>query len=383
MYTREVGGDSISKQIAKLSEVRNRTDLIMLLDYTMTTSAHSLRKHQTLAPGMNLVKSFIIETNLDSPHNLTDIKRKTQLSMKETDDKGLCFIEMSRKNEKQKFAFILDSANKRFWIFHSLQKSDDVKRAMRHLVTASMSKLDSIWLSRTFLTSFTQGKPMSEFSAGFKSEMPDSFADTEFISGMSIRTWGTASRRALHALSSSELGYAVSLRAVKARFLAEIDGKEAYADERLTYNGLVSASGTSASLHMQALAEVIRNYEKNLSSVESGIKGANSIRDITPLRLTAPKGVRDVKQFVELLSANMHRLRIFGVPSKISTNHYKIPAVDLHNGDKLNIEISKDGITVFLWPDACGNTLLRLETNIQKYVDAHVVWRGMENESTG
>ncbi|MHA1137625.1 MAG: hypothetical protein ACTSSE_14175 [Candidatus Thorarchaeota archaeon] len=90
---------------------------------------------------------------------------------------------------------------------------------------------------------------MSEFSAGFETDMPEYLSKEEFISGISIRVWGNASRRALKALRGSNLRNTVALRAVRARFLMGTDDNQQYADERLTYSGILAASGTSSVIH--------------------------------------------------------------------------------------------------------------------------------------
>ncbi|MHA1137626.1 MAG: hypothetical protein ACTSSE_14180 [Candidatus Thorarchaeota archaeon] len=100
---------------------------------------------------------------------------------------------------------------------------------------------------------------------------------------------------------------------------------------------------------------------------------AKSLRDISPQYLKVPTKIANVKDFVEILYTNMHRLRIFGIPKKVTSNYYRIPAIDLHNGDKIDLEIYNEGIRVFLWPESCGNTLLRLEARLQKYVNADVI----------
>lgn len=355
--------------------------MIRFFESAMTTSAQALKEDQKLVAGTNLAKSFIIETNMDSPENLTDVKKKVGIQMSDTQDRNLYLVTISLKDKKKNNGkFILDSKDKRYWVFHTLEKSDLSKRLIHHLVGTSLSKLDNIWLSRDFLVDFTKNQPMSEFSAGFETDIPASLLDQDYISKMSIRIWGTASRRALNTLRESQLRNTIALRAVRARFLADEEETQIYADERMSSKGVLSASGTSATIHIQTVSNVINQYDRIISDIEESVEDAKSIRDVIPQYLKFQRRKTDIKRFVELVYANMHHLRIFGIPSKISSKYYRIPAVDLHNGDKLDLEIFPEGIRVTLWPKACGNTILRLENRLQKYVDADVV-RSVDDES--
>ncbi len=359
----------------------NRGDLVRFFEEVMTTSAQSLKEDQKLSAGTNLVKSFIIETNRELEDSLDEISKEIKIEVKDTSDRTLTLLTLShKKNRKKKAKYLLDSAHKRFWVFHTFEKSDTSRYLMHHLISSSLSRLDYIWLSRDFLLNFIHNKSMSEFSAGFMTDIPDYLSDEEYISRMSIRVWGTASRRALTTLRESDLHSTVALRSVRARFLLNEDENELYADERLTYSGLLSASGNSSVIHFQTIANVIRHYDQTLSLIEKDLDNAKSLRDTSPQHLQITSKIDNVKDFVEIIYTNMHNLRIYGIPRKISSNYYKIPAIDLHNGDKLDLEIFSDGIRVFLWPESCGNTLLRLETRLQRYVNADVI-RSVTNDT--
>jgi hypothetical protein len=367
----EIGANS---QLNSISDIKNRADLVRFFENAMTTSAKSLKENQRFVSGTNLVKSFIVESNLESSDLLSRVSDEIKLEEKSTHDKNLTLLTLSlKKNKKKNSKYILDSANKRFLVFHTLEKSDTSRSLMRHLVKNSFSRLDNIWLSRDFLTNFISNRPLTEFSAGFETDIPDYLSEEELISGMSIRVWGTASQKALNTLKQSTLRNTVALRAVRARFLLDADDDQQYADERIAYSGILAASGTSSVIHFQTVANVIKRYEAELMIIEKKLTGAESIRDVSPQFLKVSTEITNIRDFVEILYTNMHRLRIFGIPTKVTSDYYRIPAIDLHNGDKLDLEINKNGIRVFLWPGSCGNTLLRLEARLQKYVNAEVV----------
>lgn len=50
----------------------------------------------------------------------------------------------------------------------------------------------------------------------------------------------------------------------------------------------------------------------------------------------------------------------------------RVHAVDLHVGRRLVVEIGNDFLRVYLPTEACGNSLLRLYTNLQHTFDSKV-----------
>ncbi|MHA1137624.1 MAG: hypothetical protein ACTSSE_14170 [Candidatus Thorarchaeota archaeon] len=130
-----------SSSLSSISDVKNRGDLVRFFENVMTTSAKSLKESQKLSAGTNLVKSFIVETNLESKDLLSDISNEIRLEEKDTSDRNLTLLSLSLK---KKGKYLLDSANKRFWVFHTFEKSDTSKYLMRQLIRSSLSRLDNI-----------------------------------------------------------------------------------------------------------------------------------------------------------------------------------------------------------------------------------------------
>ena len=51
--------------------------------------------------------------------------------------------------------------------------------------------------------------------------------------------------------------------------------------------------------------------------------------------------------------------------------------VDLHNGDELCIESTDSWMRLYLKNNACGNTALRLVSNLQEYYDSETKIEGV------
>ncbi|MHA2023617.1 MAG: hypothetical protein ACTSWQ_08145, partial [Candidatus Thorarchaeota archaeon] len=86
-----------SSSLSSISDVKNRGDLVRFFENVMTTSAKSLKESQKLSAGTNLVKSFIVETNLESKDLLSDISNEIRLEEKDTSDRNLTLLSLSLK----------------------------------------------------------------------------------------------------------------------------------------------------------------------------------------------------------------------------------------------------------------------------------------------
>ena len=65
--------------------------------------------------------------------------------------------------------------------------------------------------------------------------------------------------------------------------------------------------------------------------------------------------------------------KLWGLKSKISDGYFKILAIDLHTGNPIDFEIADNMMRVYLFKGNCGNTILRLYTNLQMYYDSKTV----------
>jgi hypothetical protein len=367
----------MTELIRALSQIENRRDMVEVMEATMSASSQSLREKQRYGFGTTLVKSFLVESNVEISH-LSEIDKNVKVQIKETEDSTLHYLRVTtqsaRGKKKRKGDFILDSAKERYWVFHTLDRSDIANYQIGRIVRAPSSGLDHFWLSEAFLRGFLNGGQMKEFSAGIDSDLPDE--ESEFIGHMSIRVWGKESSYALDVLQDAEnIGPSVSLKAVSSRILLDSEDSKIYADERLTVRGRMSASGTSAVVHLNALNDISDKYSEQLDVVEKLInEDVKASLDFYPFLISPREGkIKDVKGFVERIVQNMPKMRIVGFPTRVSDNFYRIPSVDLHNGDKLDLEVFSGGVRVVLWPLSCGNTIFRLESNLQRHVRADMM----------
>ncbi|MGR5999179.1 hypothetical protein ACT7C7_05495 [Bacillus cereus] len=71
--------------------------------------------------------------------------------------------------------------------------------------------------------------------------------------------------------------------------------------------------------------------------------------------------------------------KILAEPQWISEERVHIYGVDLHLWQEVMMDLSLNEFTVFIPKGTCGNTIHRLATNFQKYLDPTIeIWIGNE-----
>ena len=83
----------------------------------------------------------------------------------------------------------------------------------------------------------------------------------------------------------------------------------------------------------------------------------------------------DLDLFIDRMFSPAEPFRLWGLQSKIRDGYYKITAVDLHAGTTINFDVGGDLMRAYLYKGSCGNTILRLLTNLQMHCDAGIKCR--------
>ncbi len=76
---------------------------------------------------------------------------------------------------------------------------------------------------------------------------------------------------------------------------------------------------------------------------------------------------------MEALFGGTDPFRLWGVPVSIGKDYFRVTALDLHVTNRITFEVAPDFMRVYLPDGTCGNTIIRLYTNLQHYYDSQVV----------
>jgi hypothetical protein len=150
-------------------------------------------------------------------------------------------------------------------------------------------------------------------------------------------------------------------------------------DEVAHYKGRFLPRGESFELHDAFLTRAIGRYRGMVEAIEqrsairwTGSEDTGIVYEGGVVVLRFERPVPDMALLLRGLFSSKAPFRLWGVPREIRDDFYEVEAVDLHIGEHLRMELSPHWVRLFLSEHSCGNTVLRLLTNLQHRFDAAV-----------
>ena len=361
--------------------VKNRKELFEYLENVMTRTYEKIKEEGKLEHEQNLLKSFIIESNEPNINLLREsISEGIKINIFPTEDRTLHIVDIAL-NEKEKASFYLDTFNPRFWILHTVSKSILVNRIIKKLVGVIGGKLDHPWLDTNFLDTIRKESTQVR-GTGIQYKFGDVFPDEEQeVEEFSMRIWGSMAQSIIEQLKKSpQLKHTLTLSSIG---IKQVYNGE-FVIEDITYWGRFLAKGTSIQAHLEVVESIQKKYQSILSQIEKERivyrKREHSIKiEGKPLLITFKKEIEDLNKFLEVVVSSKIPFRLWGIKTFIEKDFALVTGIDLHNGDKFSMEVTPTWIRFYLLEEACGNTVIRLVTNLQKYYDADTKLEGIEN----
>lgn len=158
------------------------------------------------------------------------------------------------------------------------------------------------------------------------------------------------------------------------------------------FNGRVTNRSDSFFDHRQQVAFVLRLYRATTEAAEKTLWMAieQTGDEITEtyrlhgapvlMRFSEPLSDGVFERWMTLMFARRGRFRLWGNPIKVGTNQFHVYGVDRHLWQPVHLEFTKHHVIAILPRGTCGNTVHRLVTNIQRFVDPAVqTWIGGES----
>ncbi|WP_435551393.1 hypothetical protein [Natrinema sp. CGMCC1.2065] len=370
--------------------ISSRMELKELLQEKMVDSYDSIKDDQELNEGETYLKSYLIESERSSTRGLLEGSESYRLKRETTQESDFENIQIRKIGSEKQARFYIENLDERFWAVHSLAKSTSSDSLIDKLVFPRFTKLDYSWLSNGFLKDIGES-PTNNFRS-FSLKFEDEFKDINTrengsehpepgeISKMSMRLWGENANKVLSTLSSDEtLGKSTSLSNVGIRRPFD-DGRVLLED--ITHTAKFTARGDSVDGHFHQMDEIKEKYKKILYSLEQDYAINRSVDSSggnlsgEPVLIDFTREIRDFDEFFSTLLSSTKPFRLWGLENRIDDDYYSVAAVDLHTGDKLDIEVAPNWMRIYLPEDSCGNVILRLYTNIQHYFDSEATLEG-------
>jgi len=320
-----------------------------------------------------LLKTYLMEANRSLPESFEGFD--FSLSKLETGLPEISFLTLRYEGKYAKF--LVDCSDRRFWVLHTNSLADEAEYLFNKLVFSPKANFDKVWLPTQMMQEIAN-LPRNAFK-GFGLNFRDFFElDQQIetpVEELIMRVTGSSSILALKALQNEKKlqnSLAYSLITVKRG-----DSQE-YVTDEINYEGrFMARGGTSIDAYNNLIEITSKKYKNLIEGIERNSLGIKEVENRTLIKgqafdLNFKREIEDISSFLDVLVNSKEPFRIWGIKNKITNDEYQVVGVDLHTGDSIDFEVSPSLMRVYLPEGSCGNTVLRLYTNLQHYFDSNI-----------
>jgi len=287
------------------------------------------------------------------------------------DDIKILTMEPGRGNDR--LQFYMDKTDKRYLLFHTDELAEDANAAIEALVEYGTHRLDHTWFYSNLMEKWAKGLN-SKFSGyvinhgGLLREKNDT---------LKMEVSGTKASwlyRSLEQIRDNDGIMSHEAIEVSRGSKKALDG---HVEERISNTGYFSIKrGRSIQDHLHIVGDCKDEYADMVANVEKcrmgmTLQGGSRTYGGHPIEIMYPR-VERLEQFVDTMFRATYPFRLWGIKIKRENDYYSVPAVDLHEGSPIDFEITPEFMRVYTRKGSCGNTILRLLTNLQTHYSASV-----------
>ncbi|HVP93046.1 MAG TPA: hypothetical protein VMS94_04825 [Acidobacteriota bacterium] len=319
------------------------------------------------------MKTYIMESN----NGLPKIRTATSLIafQSPTDLPEISVLKL--EYEGKSAVFYIDASDPRFLVLYTNDLADITDPLYTRLVNSTSNYFDKIWLPTKMLDKISQltGNAFRGFGLMFDDLFAQQEPEEQPIHELRMNVSGASSAEALEALSDKK-----DLRRSLSRSMVRVrrGNKTTFVADELRFTGrFITKTGTSSEDHVSLVETTRKLYRNLIEEVERSSIGAKRVEERTLIEgqafdLVLEREIEDIGLFAAKLLTPDAPFRLWGLRNKVSQEMSQIIAVDLHTGDPIDLEITTSLIRIYLPKGACGNTVLRLYTNLQHSFDSTI-----------
>jgi hypothetical protein len=376
--------------------VKNRQQMAQLLNERMTRTYTTLSERQELEPDTSLVKTYLLEAHLSessepvqalklaeeafSEQSFEGTSRRLRSRIRRADEATLISAEVKFKNEI--LIVYVDFTNPRYWFLHSMGSSNTLDWVIGRLVKAR-PELDRAWLPADFLERVSTMGSFRGLGLDYDRRIiPDVDFDSQEapVEFLKMQLWASDAGRILRTLRKEDaFPNDTTLSKVKVKFWLDGESDGDFSLDDIKYDGKVTARGTSFQSHIALVSKIYEDYANQIRELEEKYAlrayyqhdGRLSL-DGEPVNFRFKRPIANIEVFCESVFSCGEPFRLWGVPVRIAKDFYRVQAIDLHVGGPIQFEIAPEFMRLYLPVGSCGNSVLRLYTNLQHHYDALV-----------
>jgi hypothetical protein len=379
--------------------ITTRREMAEWLEEVMSHAYTELEERQRLEAGTSLLKTYLLEAHAGATAEHSNVLRilreafsgqvlgeRSQARVHETQEEFFFRVEATWASNSAEF--YVDANDHRFWVLHSASNSVKADRIL-HRVIANDTHLDSAWLPMQMLERVSHMGVFKGLHLDYDHrEVPDVEFDVPDapVEYLKMQLWGNRARDVLRILRQPDaFANATTLSKVKIKYSLDHQVNEgSFSVDEVKWDGKITARGTSFQSHINLVNSIYRSYAENVRDVEEkfSLRYAAQAADAgnatptlsgEPLSITFSRPIADLEKFLNAIFSGNEPFRLWGVPVSIGRNYFRVTAMDLHVTNRITFEVTPDFIRVYLPDGSCGNTVVRLYTNLQHYYDSKVI----------
>ena len=375
--------------------ITTRREMAARLEEVMSHAYTELEERQRLDAGTSLLKTYLLEAHsgnaqhrdilrfLTAAFSVEALGARSQARVHETDEEFFYRVDATWATNTAEF--YVDASDRRFWILHSASNSVKADRIL-HRVIANDSHLDSAWLPMQLLERVAEMGIFKGLHLDYDHrEVPDVEFDVDDapVEYLKMQLWGNRAQQVLRILRHPDaFPSATTLSKVKVKhFLDQAANEDWFSLDEVKWDGKITARGTSFQSHINLVnsiytsyADKVRGFEERFS-LRYEVRAVNAERTTMtgePLNITFSRPIANLPKFLAAIFSGTEPFRLWGTPVSIGREYFRVTAMDLHVTNRITFEVGSDFMRVYLPDGSCGNTIVRLFTNLQHYYDSQV-----------
>ena len=361
--------------IRRLPKVSTRREFIRVLEGWMAPSGDDAPGggEDAAAGRPTDLKAYVLESN--APLRRRAKTERARWSMSDTGIPDLKIMNVTLGADAP-VQFFVDVGDKRFITIHTNNRAEDMEKVVGALVDESYGTFDNMWMYHGMLDHIA--KKVGSAFVGFSIKYTDRLLaraeakhDASVLEDLYINISGRKATR-LRNLVKNDRDFQDIMAYKKVRIMRGPRGDEkGYVHDDIASTGYFAVKhGKSVQNHLSIVEESKEIYSRAVRGVEDcrlGIdkSGGMAIVKGQALNFTLSKRITDIEQFIDVVFNTAKPFRMSGIKSVIQPGYYRVLAVDLHTGDPMTFEIARGTMRVYLSQHSCGNTIMRLLTNLQ------------------
>lgn len=319
------------------------------------------------------LKSYVLETNGGCKREGSDGDIRWHI-----EDTGVNKLKILRvEHGKNMHESFMDTTDDRFYILHTNEKSETATKIVDMFTDGSSHAFDRMWMHHGILETIVKkaGNSFGGFGVKYSDELhrkADDDGSKSAIEDLNITVNGSMARTVEEIMRGEDcLESAIAYNKLRIT-RGEDDSPDCASDDVTNAGYFAMKHGKSVRDHLD-LVDVSKNvYSDAINGIEECRMGTRHVngRDIAggrTLDFTFSKSIPDLPLFISRVFNATKPFKIWGLESKLEDGYFDVLGIDLHTNDSIDFEITKDFMRVYLSKGSCGNTVLRMLTNLQLY----------------